>query len=453
MTTSDLVSNSAAQAASNGTSAGAVRAADGVASPSTAAATSAPSDQHKPRENENGDDGEEEEEVVTLQEVLQEQSALDEAAVAVLGEADADHCSYALGYHRQALYACLTCTQPRVDAESGAVEGAAGVCLACSYHCHADHELVELYTKRAFRCDCGTSRLPATAPCTLWSDKDAVNDGNKYSQNFAGQYCTCHRPYPDPVRTTPEVMVQCIVCEDWLHEEHIVADGASLPAAFDEMICASCMTKHAFLAAYQALEPKDDEDRDEDQETEGNEDQTATPAGDCVLQPLLDQPTTTPSAATTATFWQREWRTRLCSCSKCVARLERAGLAFLMDTEDSLQAYEERAAQQQRQRTEAEAERSRQHSPVPRSAMSPPEATTNTTVEAALSSLEQAAQRAFETKLSHEQQVEMARGYSHMKTKLHEYLSGFAASGQTVRAEDIQQFFESLRASKRPRHS
>ena len=34
-----------------------------------------------------------------------------------------------------------------------------GICLACSYHCHDGHEMVELYTKRNFKCDCGTPRF------------------------------------------------------------------------------------------------------------------------------------------------------------------------------------------------------------------------------------------------------------------------------------------------------
>lgn len=32
---------------------------------------------------------------------------------------------------------------------------------ACSYNCHEGHDLVELYTKRAFRCDCGNSKFPS----------------------------------------------------------------------------------------------------------------------------------------------------------------------------------------------------------------------------------------------------------------------------------------------------
>ena len=72
---------------------------------------------------------------------------------------------------RQALYACATCTGAKgalqgsgeVGGEgrkgtplgSGEVGGEgrkgtlAGICLACSLHCHEDHDLYELYTKRS----------------------------------------------------------------------------------------------------------------------------------------------------------------------------------------------------------------------------------------------------------------------------------------------------------------
>lgn len=41
---------------------------------------------------------------------------------------------------RQALYACITCT------EEGKLSGA--ICLPCMYQCHENHDLVELWTKR-----------------------------------------------------------------------------------------------------------------------------------------------------------------------------------------------------------------------------------------------------------------------------------------------------------------
>lgn len=34
-----------------------------------------------------------------------------------------------------------------------------------------------------------------------------------------GQYCTCQKPYPDPEDANPDEMVQCVICEDWLHNK------------------------------------------------------------------------------------------------------------------------------------------------------------------------------------------------------------------------------------------
>lgn len=72
-------------------------------------------------------ESEEEEVVVTLAEVLQEDAMLTEAADAVLGTSSETDCSYPMGYLRQALYACLTCT-PESEDESAR----AGVCLVSS---------------------------------------------------------------------------------------------------------------------------------------------------------------------------------------------------------------------------------------------------------------------------------------------------------------------------------
>ena len=47
--------------------------------------------------------------------------------------------------------------------------------------------------------------------------KSELNEKNSYNHNFNGSYCTCNKPYPDPEDTNPDDMVQCIICEDWLH--------------------------------------------------------------------------------------------------------------------------------------------------------------------------------------------------------------------------------------------
>lgn len=145
---------------------------------------------------------------------------------------------------RQAIYACLTCCP---DAKTDPAKRA-GVCLACSLNCHENHELVELYTKRNFRCDCGNPKFNSH-PCTFTPNKTDLNYENRYNQNFSGIYCVCHRPYPDPEAIVEEEMIQCIICEDWLHCNHL---EATVPHndQYSEMVCKDCMEDNDFLHDY-----------------------------------------------------------------------------------------------------------------------------------------------------------------------------------------------------------
>ena len=145
------------------------------------------------------------------------------------------------------MYACLTCTP---DARDDPAKRA-GVCLACSYNCHEGHEMVELYTKRNFRCDCGTSKILAVK-CQLDPLKLDPNTDNLYNQNFSGVYCSCHRPYPDPEDPIDDEMIQCVICEDWYHCRHLITKVPNMNA-FSEMICGECMDKYNFLDSYLGL--------------------------------------------------------------------------------------------------------------------------------------------------------------------------------------------------------
>ena len=139
-----------------------------------------------------------------------------------------DTCTYERGHIRQPVYACKTC-------------GGGGVCAGCSVSCHAEHELVELFNKRKFRCDCGTPNLyrqrepnhaarhtrlteqleyPKDAkPCSLRKPGfSPQNDANAYNHNFDGEFCYCERGKTYDPEKEDEIMFQCIVCEEWLHE-------------------------------------------------------------------------------------------------------------------------------------------------------------------------------------------------------------------------------------------
>ncbi|KAK9365156.1 hypothetical protein V1509DRAFT_642933 [Lipomyces kononenkoae] len=141
---------------------------------------------------------------------------------------DPTHCTYFDGALRQPVYACLTCA-----AKSKSNKTAAGVCYSCSIQCHSDHDLIELFNKRNFTCDCGTTRLSAFGGCNLrknFNELDIPSSSNRYCHNFEGRFCSCDLKYnPETEKGT---MYQCLlgdVCnEDWYHEECIL--GLPFPA-------------------------------------------------------------------------------------------------------------------------------------------------------------------------------------------------------------------------------
>ncbi|KIK67421.1 hypothetical protein GYMLUDRAFT_37543 [Collybiopsis luxurians FD-317 M1] len=136
----------------------------------------------------------------TLAEYVASQDILVQEAAEALPH-QFSQCTYPLGHIRQAVYLCLTCPESR------------GICPACSIACHTDHEQIELFPKRNFRCDCPTEAI--SHPCSLHTTSEPVNESNLYGQNFEALFCRCKRTYD---ATEKETMIQCLACEDWFHE-------------------------------------------------------------------------------------------------------------------------------------------------------------------------------------------------------------------------------------------
>lgn len=164
-----------------------------------------------------------------------------------------DECTYVKGELNQSVFACLTCSRDNNNTPIG-------VCYSCSIQCHASHELIELFSKRNFVCDCGTKRIANTpngaCKLRLRSLLNSANGGefrprtgsvslghrsfgsqsnlelpaedipgsNSYNQNFKGLFCSCKRPY-NPLEESGN-MLQCYFgfeCgEDWYHENCIL---------------------------------------------------------------------------------------------------------------------------------------------------------------------------------------------------------------------------------------
>ncbi|CAH1762452.1 5617_t:CDS:2 [Entrophospora sp. SA101] len=163
-------------------------------------------------------------ETITISEFIEQQNYLEREAREVLPWSF-DQCTYSKGYIRQPVYACKTCKPANEKLENG------GICYSCSMSCHYDHELVELFNKRNFRCDCGTTRL-GNKPCKLEKKShDALNEFNFYNHNFQGRFCWCKIDY-DPEKEEKN-MFQLPDLEN-----------------FDEYICHTCTSKYTFLKLY-----------------------------------------------------------------------------------------------------------------------------------------------------------------------------------------------------------
>jgi len=90
------------------------------------------------------------------------------------------------------------------------------------------HELVELFAKRSFRCDCGTLSISrgneekekTIPPCSLRGKdlKYAPQNDNTYSKNFDGTFCRCERGKTYNAETEEEVIAR--VVEYWFVIKH-----------------------------------------------------------------------------------------------------------------------------------------------------------------------------------------------------------------------------------------
>jgi E3 ubiquitin-protein ligase UBR7 len=110
--------------------------------------------------------------------------------------------------------------------------------------------VIQLYTKRNFTCDCGNSKFKNE--CKLFEAKTPTNRKNQYNHNYKDEYCTCGKAYP-PAEDDPMYgaeMIQCLMCEDWFHCEHIGLEGVKTEE-LAEMACPGCAEKFPFLFAYE----------------------------------------------------------------------------------------------------------------------------------------------------------------------------------------------------------
>ncbi|KAG6782884.1 hypothetical protein POTOM_012309 [Populus tomentosa] len=381
----------------------------------------------------------------------------------VLGGDEGNECTYNMGYmKRQAIFSCLSCTP----------DGNAGVCTACSLSCHDGHEIVELWTKRNFRCDCGNSKFGEFV-CKLFPKKDVENAENSYNHNFKGLYCSCDRPYPDPDVEAQEEMIQCIMCEDWFHDEHLGLESSNeIPRdeegepLYEDFICKTCSTVCSFLtlypktiraaggkgdATYSNAKDKDvledvptacgsgklendicaNNSSEKDNATAGkasavgesswknsgsNDSNQCTKDTNlhttCVLG--VDVEVTSPVSEGKPLFLSKNWRDILCRCEKCLDMYNQKHINYLLDREDTIVEYEKMAKQKREEKLQQQ----------------------------------EGAELSFFNKLGHIEKVEILNGIADFKDEFRSFLESFDKS-KTITSSDVHQIFENLAKKRR----
>ncbi|KAL8536346.1 hypothetical protein ACS0TY_011826 [Phlomoides rotata] len=392
----------------------------------------------------------ESEPTVSIDEYLKAVEEEELEADLILGGDEGKECTYSKGYmKRQAIFSCLTCTP----------EGNAGVCTACSLSCHEGHEVLELWTKRGFRCDCGNSKFGEFF-CKLLASKDVENSNNAYNHNFKGTYCTCDLPYPDPNVEEQVEMIQCCICEDWFHEEHIgLPSTDKIPKdeddehIFEDFICQGCAEVCSFLTYYPQLisapnpsssgnekavlevDPplsspeKENRPLDSIAGSVNSETIPAEAKSDCKVKECAEVAGSSSTciigidlARNSPTmdqfkplFLSKNWRESLCTCDNCTEFYAQKGIIFLTDKEDTIAEYERKAQQLRSENIQKQ----------------------------------EGVEASFFNNLHHVAKMELLSGINDMKNEFCAFMESSDPS-KPVTPADIQQVFENL-AKKRKR--
>ena len=150
------------------------------------------------------------------------------------------------------------------------------------------------------------------------------------------------------------LILQCILCEDWYHGRHLLKEDQKLPndGNYAEMICFGCFEKfEGILAPYVGLSLQTVSKEVKDSKV-GVEDKNALDTSVAsITEESHDEkkkstckrqvPTCIPKAKTM--FLTANWRQQLCKCDECLKLYEEKNVAFLIDEEDTVHHYESQA--------------------------------------------------------------------------------------------------------------
>uniref|UniRef100_A0A0A9EC26 PHD-type domain-containing protein n=1 Tax=Arundo donax TaxID=35708 RepID=A0A0A9EC26_ARUDO len=259
-------------------------------------------------------------------------------------------------------------------------------------------------------------------------------------------------------------MIQCCICEDWFHENHIDLNSIEeIPRdeegepLYEDFICHKCSPVCCFLKLYpdtiwasstqnsasqadktysNVTEGPSGHDTDEKHENGvlvdhmGSEKASIEDNGtndivvpekanlngssgsDCKLGMDISAKSAD-SEKNVPFFMSKGWRDTLCRCEACTNFYAQQGITYLIDKDDSIERYEKIAKQKRKQKLEQQ----------------------------------EGAETNFLNSLNHVQKIEILSGINDMKNEFQSFLESFDPS-KPVTSEDIRAVFENLAKKK-----
>jgi len=376
-------------------------------------------------------------EIISLEDVVDDQingekdlieEAKNQESAAVWGEEGV--CTYDKGYIDQPVYACKTCIDLTPTKEPF------GMCYGCSMSCHVTHDVYELFKKRAFKCDCGTSKSNGVK-CEIQQTtvvqennktidkKEITNTLNKYDHNFNGKYCYC-----DSLYDYQEDMILCIVCQDWFHEQCIKFNSKinDVPDQddFQDFICLDCVQKNdGFLLNYfDNIAVPSPSQQQQQQQQKTNQ--------DTIDDTKLCKKPINKSNLKLDLFCKEDWRNQLCKCEQCMQFYKDKNIEYILKKDpDYYEGLEDVDVEIQDEKDVKDVK------------MTPEER------EKYYNNLVDRTQNLFDTVIPLTQQVCLLQGYGEMKERLRQLLERKKDTREIVTKDDIDQFFGELAQHKK----
>uniref|UniRef100_A0A0A9EYR3 UBR-type domain-containing protein n=1 Tax=Arundo donax TaxID=35708 RepID=A0A0A9EYR3_ARUDO len=264
-------------------------------------------------------------------------------------------------------------------------------------------------------------------------------------------------------------MIQCCICEDWFHENHIGLNSIEeIPRdeegepLYEDFICHKCSPVRYFLKLYQDTIWASSTQNSASQADKTDSNVAEGPSGHANIEKhengsLADhmgiektsvednctKDISVPEKASLDSssgsncklgvdintkpadsennmpfFMSKGWRNILCRCETCTNFYSQQGIAYVIDKEDSIEEYEKIAKQKRGKKLEQQ----------------------------------EGAETNFLNSLNHVQKIEILSGINDMKNEFQSFLESFDSS-KPVTSEDIRAVFENLAKKKKQRLS